>query len=83
MELRENELQQELEMVKTWSQIAKESISQQKELIEKQIKIQIIEEKETHKMSNIIMKGVRDYGDREDTNYLDRDFLLDKLQWKG
>jgi len=52
-------------------------------LIEKQIKIQIIEEKERHeKMSNIIIKGVRDYGEKEDTYFLARDFLSNMLQWK-
>jgi hypothetical protein len=42
------------------------------------------ESKERHdRATNIIIKGVKDYGKNECTLDLARDFLKDKLQWQG
>ena len=84
MEMREIKLKQQIEEAKTWAQVVKEPVVEQKESIERQIKRQIKEEKDKQdKATNVIIKGLKDYGEKERTNMLARDFLRDKLNWTG
>ena len=65
----------------TWSLVVSRSAENKKGIIEKQIKIQIKEEQDKQgKATNIIIKGLRDYGENERTNILARDFLKDQLK---
>ena len=52
--------------------------------MEKQIRIQIKEEHDRQsKATNIIIKGLRDFGENERTDTPARDFLKDQLKWTG
>lgn len=54
--------------------------SEQKEIIEKQVKRQMREEKDKEeKMVNIIIKGLKDFGEKERKNILVRNFLKNEL----
>ena len=53
---------------------------EQKEIIEKQIKRQMTEEMDREeKMTNIIIKGLKDFGEKERTYILVRNFLKDEM----
>ena len=70
--------------MKSWSQVVSGSSNKQREIIEKQIRIQIKDEHDKQSMTtNIIIKGPRDFGENERTDTLTRDFLKDKLKWAG
>ena len=80
MVLRENELKEQIKEAKSWAQVVNEPSIEQKEVIQKQIKRQIREEKEIQERDvNIIIKGLKDYGECEKTEILTHDFLRDKL----
>lgn len=60
------------------------SSNKQKGIIEKQVKRKLREEKDKQsKVTHIIIKGLRDFGEKERTDILTRDFLKDKLNWTG
>ena len=81
LEAKENQLKDHIEEAKSWSQVVSGSSNKQKEIIEKQIKIQIKEEQDKWgKVANIIIKALRDFGENERTNILARDFLKDELK---
>ncbi|XP_057864982.2 uncharacterized protein LOC131072736 [Cryptomeria japonica] len=81
IEIKEVELKEQLEEAKSWVQVTKGSTESQKELIEKQIKVQIEEERQRKdRAANIIIKGLKDYGEGEHTDRLIKDFLADKLE---
>ena len=70
--------------MKSWSQVVSGSSNKQREIIEKQIRIQLKEEHDKQsKATNIIIKGMRDFGENERMDTLARDFLKDKLKWTG
>ena len=56
---------------------------QQKEVIKKQVRRQIREKEIQERAVNIIIKGLKDYGECEKTKILTHDFLRDKLKWIG
>lgn len=54
----------------------------QSEIIEKQVKRQIREEKDkSDRFVNITIKGLKDYGEKKNTKEITRDFFKDQLQW--
>ena len=84
LETKENQLKDRIEEEKSWSQVVSGTSNKQREIMEKQIIIQIKEEHDRQsKATNIIIKGLRDFGENERTNTLARDFLKDKLKWMG
>ncbi|KAH9323344.1 hypothetical protein KI387_017983 [Taxus chinensis] len=84
LEIKENQLKDQIEEVKTWSQLVSRSTSEQRQALEKHVKFQIKEEKDQQdKALNFIIKGLRDFGERERTDILTRDFLKDQLKWTG
>jgi hypothetical protein len=69
---------------KTWAQIISNPANREGERNIQVDNMQDRESKERHdRATNIIIKGVKDYGKNECTLDLARDFLKDKLQWKG
>jgi hypothetical protein len=67
---------------KTWAQVISNPAKREGET-NIQDNMQDRESKERHRETNIIIKGVKDYGKNECTLDLPRDFLKDKLQWQG
>jgi hypothetical protein len=69
---------------KTWAQIISNPAKREGERNIQVENMQDRERKERHdRETNIIIKGVKDYGKNECTLDLARDFLKDKLQWQG
>jgi hypothetical protein len=69
---------------KTWAQITSNPAKREGERNIQVDNMQDRESKERHdRATNIIIKGVKDYGKNECTLDLARDFLKDKLQWQG
>jgi hypothetical protein len=69
---------------KTWAQIISNPTRREGERNIQVGNMQDRESKERHdRATNIIIKGVKDYGKNECTLDLARDFLKDKLQWQG
>lgn len=82
LENKESKLREQIEEAKSWSQVVNGSRNKQKGIIEQQIKIQIKEEQDKiGKVANIIIKGIKDFGEMKRTDILVRDFLRDKLEW--
>ena len=69
---------------KTWAQVVSKSAIN---LGEANIKVNTIHDNEIKerqvRAANIIIKGVRDYGENEGTLDLARDFLSDMMLWQG
>ena len=69
---------------KTWAQVVSKSAIN---LGEANIQVNTIQDNEIRerqvRVANIIIKGVRDYGENECMLDLARDFLRDKMLWKG
>ncbi|KAH9332008.1 hypothetical protein KI387_004116, partial [Taxus chinensis] len=82
MEIQENQLKDRIEEARTWSQLVSGSSNGQRQVIEKHIKTQIKEEKDQKDRAvNFIIKGLKDFGEKERTDILARDFLKDELKW--
>ena len=76
MEIKENQLREQIEEVRSWANIVKGPANTPIDNIEKQVRRQIREEKERNeKATNIVIKGLRDYGEQENTTNLVKDFL--------
>ena len=69
---------------KTWAQVVSKSAIN---LGEANIQVNTIQDNEIRerqvRATNIIIKGVRDYGENEGTLDLARDFLSDMMLWQG
>lgn len=73
-----------MEEVKSWTSIVRGTANMPSEVIGKQIRSQIREEKEINKRAaNLIIKGLREYGEQETTKELVKDFLKDQFEWNG
>jgi hypothetical protein len=69
---------------KTWAQVISNSAHMEKETHSQGDDMQGRENKERQgRATNIIIKGVREYGKNEHTLDLTSEFLKDKLLWQG
>lgn len=84
MKIKEEQLREQLEEAKSWTQVVRGSSDTQRDDIEKQVRRQLREEKDRNdRTMNVIVKGLKDYGENETTKELARDFFKDELQWSG
>ena len=84
MKIKEDQLKEQIEEVRSWVNIVKGPANTSIDNIEKQVRRQIREEKERNeKAANIVIKGLRDYGEQEKTTDLVKDFFKDQLDWHG
>jgi len=81
---REGRKEDPTKLSKTWAQVVGNSAKREGETNTQVNNMQDRESKERlDRATNIIIKGVKEYGKNECTLDLARDFLKDKLQWQG
>ena len=81
---REGRKEDPTKLSKTWAQVVGNSDKREGETNTQVNNMQDRESKERlDRATNIIIKGVKEYGKNEYTLDLARDFLKDKLQWQG
>jgi hypothetical protein len=84
MKARDEEKKDFTKNSKTWAQVISNSASMEKETNSQGDDMQDREIKERQvRATNIIIKGVREYGKNECTLDLASEFLKDKLLWQG